>query len=277
MIRTITHLFRPRLALTAAASVLAVGAAASSPVTAAPPGGWGGPGDVGTPVGCQVADRNLFDVSIATDGEVTVAYPQDGHDTCDESVVIQTWSSNGVTVDQHAAPPLGAWVTTVSDLEAAGPSGLSAMLPMDPCYTAVTVHRDGDTLVHDDIVGDGCEMTIVTDFAGAGHDAEIHVVQQTGIIAPPHFVTVDEDDTTVLTGLPNGTWYVKVFDGWNVGSSITVDGGPAQPASTVYDVEDGSTVEIDLTSWKITRLTSELSPIEVPSIRPLVLSSGLTR
>ena len=120
-------------------------------------------------------------------------------------------------------------------------------------------------------------MTVATNFAGAGHDAEIHVVQQTGVIAPPHVINVDTDDTTVLTGLPNGTWYVKVYDGWSVGSTITIDGGPAQPASTVYDVEDGSTVEIDLTSWKITRLTSELAPIQVPTVGPLVLSAPLGR
>ncbi len=279
MIRTITHLLRPRLALSAATAVLAVGAVASSPTAAAPPGGWGGPGDIGVPGGCQVGDPNLFDVSIETDGEITVTYPQDGYDTCDEAVVIRTWSSNGLSVDQHAAPPLGDWVTSMSDLEAAGPSGLSATLPMDPCYTAVTVHRDGDTLVFDDIVGNGCEMTIVTDFAGAGHAAEIHVVQQTGVIAPPHFINVAADDTTVLTGLPNGTWYVKVYDGWTLGSTIAVDGGAAQPVSTVYDVDDGSTVEIDLTSWKITRLTTELRQdnVRVPIVGPVVASSVLTR
>ena len=52
---------------------------------------------------------------------------------------------------------------------------------------------------------------------------------------------------------PSGTWYVKVFDGWTLGSTIEVDGGGVVPNDTVYDVADGSHVDISIwPDWGLT-------------------------
>jgi len=56
---------------------------------------------------------------------------------------------------------------------------------------------------------------------------------------------VADDDTTVLTGLPDGTWYVKVYEGAVDGTSMSVDGAPAAEVDTVHGVADGSTVLIE--------------------------------
>ena len=49
----------------------------------------------------------------------------------------------------------------------------------------------------------------------------------------------------MLTGLPDGTWYVKVYDGGVPGTTISIDAGAPQATTTVHGVADGSAVEIE--------------------------------
>jgi hypothetical protein len=192
---------------------------------------------------CQVLDGAALDVDVLRSG-VRLTYAGDRYDTCDEAVVVTSHASAGPAVDNHADPVLAQVAVQVSALEAAGAAGVHVPLVLDPCWAGLQVHRDGDTLVWDDVVGDGCELTVETDFAGDGSATEIHVVQQTGNIRPPHVFQHDADEVTVLTGLPDGTWYVKVHEGAVVGTTMAVDGAAPAEVTTVHGVADGSTVEI---------------------------------
>lgn len=198
------------------------------------------------PSGCERLDLTELDIEVAGDGEVNFTYPADGYDTCDEAMQVRSFSSGPAGVDDHHDRILSTVVPSVGDIEAAGPGGLTVELTTDPCYTGVEIHLDGDTLLYSNVFGSGCDMTIRTHASSPWQEAELHVVQQTGPIQPPHIWSTVGDDETVLTGLPNGTWYAKVFDGWTPGSTIDVDGGGPVAASTVHDVDDGSEVDIDL-------------------------------
>lgn len=196
---------------------------------------------------CTPLDSDRLDIAITpyrSVAEVVLSYREDGVVTCNEVVQTQTYASAGAAVDNHVDPVLGEHVVWAADLEAAG--RVRFTIPIDPCWAGIEFHRDGDALLHSEVIGDGCEMTIDTEFVTVSHDAEIHVVQQTGNIQPPHIWSISDDDTTVLTGLPNGTWYVKVYDGWTLGSTIEVNGGGVIAQSTVYDVADGSQVDISI-------------------------------
>lgn len=193
---------------------------------------------------CRPLDTAALDIDVLRSG-VRVSYAGDAYATCDEAVVVSSHASAGPEVDDHSDPLLDQAVLQASALEAAGPAGIHVPVALDPCWAGIQVHRDGDTLVWDEVVGDGCELVVTTDFAGAAHDTEVHVVQQTGNIQPPHIVEHDADGTTVLTGLPDGTWYVKVYEGAIDGTTISVDGGPAVEAEIVHGVADGSEVLIE--------------------------------
>jgi hypothetical protein len=210
--------------------------------------------DVSAGPRCAPLDSDRLDITITpyrTVAEVILSYRDDGVVTCNESVQTWTYASAGPAVDNHVDPMLGEHVVSAAALEAAG--SIRFTIRIDPCWAGIAIHRDGDTLLHSEVIGDGCEMTIDTDFVTVGHDAEIHVVQQTGNIQPPHIWNISDDDTTVLTGLPNGTWYVKVYDGWTLGSTIEVNGGGVVAQSTVYDVADGSQVDISIwPDWTVT-------------------------
>lgn len=178
---------------------------------------------------------------------------------CDDTVHVRSRSSAGPDVaasDPHADRPdeiplvdsrfRAALSDGVLFGATKGSTSYSNDFAADPCWAGIEIHLDDGTPIFEEVLGDGCEMTVVTDFWVDPHSADIHVVQQTGNIQPPHIWTVLDDDTTVLTGLPSGTWYVKVFDGWTPNSHIAVDDGPPIEQSTVYDVADGSFVEITL-------------------------------
>lgn len=229
---------------TAGAVATTVVAAATALGLAASPASARSASDELTSARCRPLDAAALDVDVLRSG-VRVSYAGDRYRTCDEAVVITSYASAGPVVDNHEDPVLDQAVLQASALEAAGPAGIAVRLDLDPCWAGIEVHRDGDTLVWDEVVGDGCEMEITTDFAGAPHDTEIHVVQMTGNIQPPHIFEHDADGTTVLTGLPDGTWYVKVYDGAVDGTTMSVDGGPAAEVDTVYDVADGSDVLIE--------------------------------
>jgi hypothetical protein len=192
---------------------------------------------------CQPLATRALDVDVLRSG-VRVTYAGDRYVTCDEAVVVTSYAAAGPSVDNHVDPVLGEVVLQAAALEAAGPAGLHVALPLDPCWAGIQVHRDGDTLVWDEVVGDGCELIVATDFAGTPHDTEVHVVQQSGNIQPPHIFPHVEDDVTVLTGLPDGTWYVKVYEGAVDGTTMAVDDAPAVEATIVHGVADGSTVSI---------------------------------
>lgn len=225
-----------------AASVLV--AAATALGLAASPASARSATDELTSARCRPLDADALDVDVLRSG-VRISYAGDAYRTCDEAVVVTSHASAGPVVDNHEDPVLDQAILQASALEAAGPAGIAVRLDLDPCWAGIQVHRDGDTLVWDEVVGDGCELEITTDFAGAPHDTEIHVVQQTGNIQPPHIFEHDSDGTTVLTGLPDGTWYVKVYDGAVDGTTMSVDGGPAAEVDTTYGVADGSTVLIE--------------------------------
>lgn len=210
---------------------------------AAPAAAQPGPGSV-TSERCRPLDTAALDVAVLRSG-VRISYAGDRYATCDEAVVVTSYASAGPAVDNHVDPVLAEVVLQASELEEAGPAGIHVPLALDPCWAGIQVHRDGDTLVWDDVVGDGCELTVVTDFGGAPADTEIHVVQQTGNIEPPHIFHHDADEVTVLTGLPDGTWYVKVYEGAVDGTTMAVDGGLPAEVTIVHGVADGSTVEIE--------------------------------
>jgi hypothetical protein len=210
---------------------------------AAPAAGQTGPGGF-TTARCQPLATDSLDVEVLRSG-VSLTYAGDRYQTCDEALVVTSYSVSGPITDNHHDPLLGEGVVAASTLEAAGPAGVHVPLAIDPCWAGIQVHRDGDTLIWDEVVGDGCELTVTTDFAGDPWDTEIHVVQQTGNIQPPHIFSHDADGTTVLTGLPDGTWYVKVHDGAADGTTMAVDGAAPVAVTIVHGVADGSTVEID--------------------------------
>ncbi len=196
------------------------------------------------PPACTPLSAKYFDVELDESGTGNISVVDDGITNCDEAVVLWSISNSSVVVDNHE-PIVDELVLQVADLEAAGPKGIDFSIELDPCWAGFQVLRDGDSLVHEEMLGDGCEMTVAVDFTGTPADAEIHVVQQTGTIAPPHIWDVDDDQVTHLTGLPSGTWYVKVAEGFTVGSSISVDSATTY-ADTVYGVEHGATVDIDI-------------------------------
>jgi len=203
---------------------------------------------------------------------VRASYACDRYATCDEAVVINSHASAGPVVDNHDDPVLQQAVLQASALEAAGPAGIHVPLALDPCWAGIQVHRDGDTLVWDEVVGDGCEMVVTTEFAGDPHDTEIHVVQQSGNIQPPHIFDHDVAGTTVLAGLPDGTWYVQVYDGAVDGTTMSVDGSVGAEVDIVHGVADGSTVliqhlaDLGLTTPDATpELEYELKPVFITS------------
>lgn len=249
-------------AVLAAASVIGLASPASARDL---PGSFAGAGR------CQPLATAALDVDVLRSG-VRISYSGDRYATCDEAVVITSRASAGPVVDNHDDPLLDEAVLQASALEAAGPAGIHVPLALDPCWAGIQVHRDGDTPVWDEVVGDGCELVVTTDFAGDPHDTEIHVVQQSGNIQPPHIFEHDEDGTTVLTGLPDGTWYVKVYEGAVDGTTISVDGGTAAETDIVHGVADGSTVlvehpaELGLTTPAATpTLSYELQNVQITS------------
>jgi len=195
-------------------------------------------------VSCERLPIRSIAVQMMPNGKVRLTAPDDGVPTCNESIVITSYAGAGPVVDNHD-PVVDSAVVMALDLEAAGPSGIQVPIDVDPCWASVQVLLDGDTFVWEDAWGDGCELTVTSNFPGSPWPTEIHVVQQTGNIQPPHIVFHDVSQTTELTGLPDGTWYVKVYDGALPETEMSVDGGASQQVSTVYDVADGSEVVID--------------------------------
>lgn len=192
---------------------------------------------------CEPLDGSLLVKHVLASGELRFVYPNDGVITCDEAMVVVSYAANGPDVD-HLDPIVDQVVFQVAELEAAGAAGVTVAPQLDPCWAGVEVLRDGDTFVWDHVIGDGCELEVTSSFAGAPFATEIHVVQQTGNIVPPYMFPHDQDDTTVLTGLPNGTWYVKVYEGAVPATTMSVDGGTPLLTDTVYGVPDGSEVQI---------------------------------
>ena len=197
-------------------------------------------GDVAA-VRCTPLDGDLLDVQVKPNGQLKLVFAGDGVPTCDEVMVVSSYAGAGPVVDNHD-PMLDQIGFQVSELEAAGPAGVTVAPVLDPCWAALEVLRDGDTFMWEDVLGDGCEMEITTDFAAGPWDTEIHVVQQSGNIQPPHIFDHDADESTVLTGLPDGTWYVKVYEGAVAGTTMAVDGGAAQATTIVNGVPDGAEV-----------------------------------
>lgn len=222
---------------------IAVGLAAGAFIAA--PAHAESPIDDFAPVRGQALDARLLDVQLKPSGQVKLVYEGDDFATCNEVMVVTSYASAGPDVDNHFDPVLDQIVFDVAELEAAGHAGVTVDPVLDPCWSGLQVARDGDTLMWEHVDGDGCEMEITTDFQAAGWDTEIHVVQQTGNIEPPHIFHHEADETTVLTGLPDGTWYVKVYEGALAGTTMSVDGAAAQATDIVHAVADGSSVEID--------------------------------
>ncbi len=194
---------------------------------------------------CTVLDSDLLDITLQPSGHLKFVYAGDRYVTCNEAMVVNSYASAEAVLDSQNDLVVDQITFHVADLEAAGPAGVTVDPVLDPCWAGLEVLRDGDTLLWEHVDGDGCEMEITTDFLGGGFDTEIHVVQQTGTIVPPHIFHHDHDETTVLTGLPNGTWYVKVYEGYQPATTISVDGGAPVNDDIVNGVPDGSSVSIE--------------------------------
>ncbi len=249
-----------RTAITAATVLIATIVGAAGPASAHP---GGGPSDrTSRPPACTALAARYFDVELDESGAGNISVADDGISNCDEQVVLWSLANSSAVIDNHE-PIIDQLVLQVADLEAAGPKGIDFAIELDPCWGGFQVLRDGDTLVHEEMVGDGCEMTVAVDFTAAPAQADIHVVQQTGTIAPPHIWQVTDDHVTQLTGLPNGTWYVKVFDGFTPDSSITV-GTDTTYADTVHGVADGSTVDIEIVTEF--GFTTTPTPVDRPGL-----------
>ncbi len=223
--------------------VAAVVGAVAGPVSAHPAGK--GPSDrTSRPPACIPLAAKYFDVELDDSGTGNIRVSDDGISNCDEMVVLWSMANSSAVVDNDE-PIVDQLVLQVAELEAAGTKGIDFSIELDPCWAGFQVLRDGDTVVHEEMIGDGCEMTVDVDFTGAPAQADIHVVQQTGTIAPPHIWQVSDDQVTHLTGLSSGTWYVKVFDGFTPDSSISV-GSDTTYTDTVYGVAHNSTVDIEI-------------------------------
>lgn len=224
--------------LIVAAIVGAVGPASARPTDSGPTN------RTGRPPACTPLAAAFFDVELDASGVGNISVGDDGITNCDEAVVLWSIANTSSTIDNRE-PIVDELALQVADLEAAGAKGIDFSIELDPCWAGFQVRRNGDSLVHEEMVGDGCDMTVAVDFSGAPAEVEIHVVQQTGTIAPPHMWSVDNDEVTHLTGLPSGTWYVKVFEGFTPDSSISV-GAFTDDVDTVYGVPNGATVTIDI-------------------------------
>lgn len=231
-----------RTAITTTTLIVTTIIGAAGPVSAHP---GGGPTDrASEPPACTALAAKYFDVELDESGDGNISVADDGITNCDEQVVLWSMANSSAVVDNHE-PIIDQVVLQVADLEAAGAKGIDFSIELDPCWAGFEVLRDGDTLVHAEMIGDGCEMTVAVDFTGAPAEAEIHVVQQTGTIAPPHMWDVTDDNVTHLTGLPNGTWYVKVYEGFTPDSSISV-GLDTTETDTVYGVGPNAIVDIEI-------------------------------
>ena len=254
-----TH--RRRVATAAGAALAAVALVPSGASDAAPEGR------------CSPLDSRALDIDWKPSGHLKFVYEGDDVTTCDEVIVVTSYASGGPDVDHTFDPVVDEAVFNVSELEAAGPAGVTVSPDLDPCWAGIEVLRDGDTYLWSDVGGDGCEMEVTTDFHGAAFATEIHVVQQSGSIQPPHIFGHVADTTTVLTGLPNGTWYIKVYEGAVAGTTMSVDGGEPDQVTIVNGVADGSDVLIEhpavyAATDDFTIATTTVPPVPVVIVSP---------
>lgn len=227
-----------RLARTLAPAALLGALLAALPTTA-----HAGLGDLGFEK-CQPLLGIDAEISTVENGHtITLTAPDDGAKTCPEGVAIYSFAGNGAVVIDNYWPVVDLLVVPALDIEAAGPTGVTVPIQLDPCWPAVKVLRDGDTPVWQDTFGAGCSMWVSTDFAGKSWPTQIHVIQQTGTIMPPHIFDHVSDHTTLLTGLPSGVYLVKVYAGAKPGTTTSVDGGKPLKTSSVGKVGVGSHVE----------------------------------
>jgi hypothetical protein len=233
-----------RTSLLATAALTAAAIATAAPVSAHNRNDSPGYG-LRTAPPCTALHARYFNVTIDETGAGNISVDDIGQTSCNESVVLWSFASSSAVIDNNE-PIIDDDVIMIADLEAAGSEGIDFDLELDPCWAGFKVLRDGDTNVHQEMLGDGCNMVVDVDFSAAPSEAEIHVVQQTGVIRPPHIFTVNGDTTTELTGLPSGTWYVKVYDGFTMGSSISTVGGAQTPSNTLHAVPHDSHVDVDI-------------------------------
>lgn len=194
---------------------------------------------------CSPLDRRALDIDWQPSGHLKFVYAGDDVTTCDEVIVVTSYASRGPAVDHTFDVEVDEATFFVSELESAGPAGVTVSPDLDRCWAGIEVLRDGDTYLWSAVDGDGCAMEVTTDFHGAPFDTEVHVVQQSGSIQPPHIFDHTADTTTVLTGLPSGTWYVKVYEGAVAGTTMSVDGSEPAEVAIVNGVPDGSSVLIE--------------------------------
>jgi hypothetical protein len=231
--RTLRHLTR----------TLAPAALLGALVAALPTSAQAGLGDLAFEK-CQPLLGIEGEISAVEDGHtITLTAPDDGAKTCPEGVAIYSFAGNGAGAIDNHWPVVDFLVVPALEIEAAGVAGVTVPIQLDPCWPAVQVLRDGDSLVWQDSFGTGCAMWVSTDFVGKSWPTQIHVIQQTGTIMPPHIFNHVTDQTTALTGLPSGAYLVKVYDGATPGTTTSVDGDKPVKGSSVGKVAVGSHVE----------------------------------
>ncbi len=77
--------------------------------------------------------------------------------------------------------------------------------------------------------------------------------------------SIDDNDTTVLTGMPSGTWFVRVYHGFTDGSSISSVGIGTTTISALFGVPNGGHVDIEICSQFGFTIRQPVGPIWKPS------------
>ena len=191
------------------------------------------------PADCAPVDADAFGVTVIDNGDGT-AFVQLGYydteDACDTDVRVV---SNRTNADESVQEQYAEFATTVDELEAAaaGDGWVETDIGLDPCFSTVAVTVDGD-LLHSELFGDGCEITMTKDFPDDPWPAAISLQHVPGW-TDDHVFEVDDDDDVVWTGLPSGPYVVNEFDGAVAATTIAIDGG----APVAYD---GGDVDVDV-------------------------------
>jgi len=147
-----------RVAITITTLIVAGIVGVAGPASAHPAAG-GPTGYTSQPPACTALSAKYFDVELDQSGAGNISVADDGVTNCDEAVVLWSLANSSAVIDDHE-PIIDQLVLQVADLEAAGTKGIDFSIELDPCWAGFQVLRDGDTLVHQQMLGDGCEMTV---------------------------------------------------------------------------------------------------------------------
>jgi hypothetical protein len=141
------------LLMPAVALALTVTGAGRTPLDPSPVG------DLAAVRCAAVLDPDLLEIDLKPNGQLKFVYPDDGVLTCNEAMVVSSHAADGPDVEA-TDPLIDQIVFQVAELEAAGPAGITVAPELDPCWAGLRVHRDGDTLLWEHVIGDGCAREV---------------------------------------------------------------------------------------------------------------------